>query len=66
MVGMTYEQLLDFFGSQSKAADAIDVNQSSVSLWKDAGIPPLRQLHIERITFGKLKADEVKRKRAAA
>lgn len=63
---MTYQELIAYFGSQSKAAKAIGINQSSVSLWKAVGIPALRQLHIEKVTNGALKADEVEMKKATA
>jgi DNA-binding transcriptional regulator YdaS (Cro superfamily) len=55
---MTYDQLISHYGTQSAAASALGINQSSVSEWKERGsIPRLRQLHIEILTKGKLKAD---------
>lgn len=54
---MNYEQLIYFFGTQVKAADALGVTQPTMSNWKARGrIPHLQQLRIEHITRGKLKA----------
>ena len=55
--GMTYEQLIAHFGSQVKAASALDLKQPSISLWKErGGIPFERQCHIQLVTGGVLKA----------
>lgn len=56
MCRMTYEELIRYFKTQVAAAAALEVNQSSVSDWKKNGIPPLRQLQVEEVTRGKLKA----------
>ena len=57
---MKFKQLIDHFGSQVSAAEAIGVTQPTLSNWKKRGrIPPLQQLRIEHITRGKLKADPV-------
>jgi DNA-binding transcriptional regulator YdaS (Cro superfamily) len=52
---MTKDQAIRHFGSQQKLAQAIGMTQGSVSLWKDHP-PPLRQLQIEALTAGELKA----------
>lgn len=54
---MTYDDVIKFFGTQSAAAAALGLHQSSISDWKRDGITNLRQLHIEAVTKGKLKAD---------
>ena len=55
---MNYRQLIKHFGSQQRAADAIGVTQATVSRWNcKRGIPPYKQLIIERITNGELASD---------
>ena len=53
---MTYDDVLEYFGTQVKIAAALEMTQGSVSAW-DGSIPPLRQLQIQQVTRGKLKAD---------
>lgn len=56
MARMTKDQALAYFdGNQSKLGRALGVDQSTVNKWK--AVPPLRQLQLEAITKGKLKAD---------
>jgi hypothetical protein len=43
-------------GTQASLAAAIGMTQGSVSLWKEYP-PPLRQLQIEALTGGKLRAE---------
>jgi DNA-binding transcriptional regulator YdaS (Cro superfamily) len=53
---MKTHQVIEFFGSQVKAAAALGINQASISKWEE--LPPdNRQLQIERITLGALKAE---------
>lgn len=53
---MTKDQAIKHFGSQSKLAQALGMFQGSVSLWGE--FPPLlRQLQLEAITDGALKAE---------
>lgn len=61
---MTYEQLLDYYGTQKAAGEALGafgpgeaVKQSSVAEWKEKGIPAPRQAQYEILTRGELKAD---------
>jgi len=54
---MTYEQLIDFYGTQKAAADALELSQPSLSEWKKNGIPAPRQAQYELLTDGKLRAD---------
>jgi DNA-binding transcriptional regulator YdaS (Cro superfamily) len=63
---MTPHQAIEHFGTQVKLAQALDIRQGSVSEWVIAGkVPWLRQLHIEKVTKGKLKADAITTKDAA-
>ena len=65
---MTYDQLINHFGTQVAVAAALGIKQPSVSEWKKE-IPPLRQMQIQLITGGALRADCVvfeSKKRAAA
>lgn len=55
---MTYDQLIKHFGTQQKAALAINVKQPTVSGWKKDGIPLMRQYNIQVITGGILQADK--------
>lgn len=56
---MTPEDVIRHFGgTQMKAAEALNLYQSSVSEWVQNGrVPWLRQLHIEKVTGGALKAE---------
>lgn len=60
IMSMTYDDVIAHFGSQQAAADALDISQPSISDWKRSErIPHIRQLQIEHVTDGKLKADEL-------
>lgn len=53
---MSKDEALKFYeGNQSALARALGLDQSTVNKW--AAIPPLRQLQLERVTGGRLKAD---------
>ena len=52
---MTKYETIAFFGSQIAIAKALNLTRSAVSAWGD--IPLLRQLQLEELTCGKLKAD---------
>lgn len=57
---MNYEQVISHFGSQAAVAKALGITQPSISDWNRSGsIPQLRQLQIEQVTDGALKADEL-------
>lgn len=47
--------VIEHFGSQVAVARAVGVNQAAVAQWGEAP-PPLRQLQIEVLTGGALKA----------
>ena len=62
---MTKDEAIAHFGSQAALADALGIKPPSVAEW-DA-VPDLRQLQLEILTRGKLKADpELKRPGAKA
>lgn len=53
---MRMSDVVEYFGSQKAVADALGIKPPSVSDWGDS-VPPLRQLQIEALTGGKLRAD---------
>lgn len=54
---MTKDQAVAEFGTQVKLAEALGMrSQGSISLWGTYP-PPLRQLQIEALTGGKLRAE---------
>lgn len=53
---MNKSDAIEFFGTQTALAQAIGIGQSSVAEWGE-DIPALRQIQLERITKGALKAD---------
>lgn len=64
---MTYDEVLTHFGSQKAVADALDLSQPSISDWRRLGsIPHIRQLQLEHLTGGVLKADELELPRKLA
>ncbi len=54
---MTYNDLLQHFGSQGAIARAIGLSQPSVWEWQEKGVPLPRQAQFELITDGALKAE---------
>jgi transcriptional repressor of cell division inhibition gene dicB len=64
---MTTEEAISHYGTQVRLAQALGTRQSTISSW---GIypPKLRQLQLQQITKGRLKAEpgilEVKRRAA--
>lgn len=54
--GVTYDDLIKHFGSQAAVARALNLQQPSVWEWKKKGIPGKRQMQVERLTDGALKA----------
>jgi predicted GIY-YIG superfamily endonuclease len=55
-VGITVDDLVAYFGSQAKAAEAVGLKQPSVAEWKECGVPIPRQCQYELLTGGALKA----------
>lgn len=56
---MTVEEAINEFGSGRKVCLALDISDRNFPRWKRQGwIPQAQQLRIEKLTEGKLKADE--------
>lgn len=56
---MTTTELIAHYGSQARAARALGVSWAALYLWRKKGaIPYLRQLQVQQVTGGVLKADE--------
>jgi hypothetical protein len=53
---MTYNEVLDHFGTQVKLAAALNITQPTISAWNKV-VPMRWQYQIEVITDGHLKAD---------
>lgn len=53
---MKTSDVIAFFGTQVKTAEALGMAQSTIAEWRDEP-PPIRQIQLEVITAGKLKAD---------
>lgn len=55
---MTYKELLKYFGGSNKLiAKSFGLGRPAPYFWRDRGIPIERQLQIEVLTEGVLKAD---------
>jgi transcriptional repressor of cell division inhibition gene dicB len=53
---MRTDEVVKYFGSQAAVARALNIKPPSVADWGEF-VPPLRQLQIEALTDGKLRAD---------
>ena len=53
---MTFDEIVDHFGSQTAMADALGVDRAAVSQWRATGLPPFRAIQIETLTRGKFRA----------
>ncbi|MBY7733461.1 Cro/CI family transcriptional regulator [Francisella philomiragia] len=54
---MTINQVIKYFGTKAEVARVLKIKPSAVSHWvRDNEVPPARQLQIQKITKGKLKA----------
>ena len=61
---MTVDQVIAYYKTGAAAARALGLTRAIVSLWKSRGIPLSRQMHLEAVTEGALKAGRApKRKR---
>jgi DNA-binding transcriptional regulator YdaS (Cro superfamily) len=54
---MTTQDLIEYYGSKIKAAAALGVSLTTINNWEKKGIPHIKQLAIQTITKGKLKAE---------
>lgn len=53
---MTYDELIEHYGSQAEAARALGLKPPSISEWQDTTIPYPRQCEIQIATGGRLLA----------
>ena len=52
---MKTEDAINYFGSQRKLAEALDINEANVSRWKKSGIIPIKKaLKLSDLTRGEL------------
>ena len=58
---MTKQELIEYYGSQEKVADALGIKQPSVAGWPGDYVPIGRQYQVEVLTKGALKADPLPR-----
>ena len=58
---MTAHQLIRHFKTGAEAARKLGMTRAAIALWKENGIPFSRQLQIEMLTGGELKAKKVRR-----
>ena len=55
---MTKTEAIKFYGGKaSKLADVLGISLPAIYQWKNDQVPLLRQLQLQRITRGRLKAD---------
>ena len=55
---MTFDEVIDYYGNQTKACEAIGLSRASFSEWRKKGyIPLLSQIRFEQLTNGALQAD---------
>lgn len=56
---MTFQEVLDHFGTKRKIATDLGITIQAVQQWADSGKVPLgRQFQIELVTKGKLQAQK--------
>jgi hypothetical protein len=63
---MTFDDLIDHFGSVDKAAKALGLSRQGVYRWQGRDIPLPQQIAYEVATKGRLKADLPRSVRANA
>lgn len=56
---MTFNDLLNYYGTQAELARAFDppLAASTISMWRGRGVPRAKQIELQLITKGRLKAD---------
>lgn len=62
---MKTKDVIDYFGSVAKAAEALGMTHQAIYAWKDE-VPPTRQAHVEAATKGRIKKDKASIKRGKA
>jgi transcriptional repressor of cell division inhibition gene dicB len=58
---MTFQELVDHFGSPRQVQEALGISKQLAAYWKRAGIPLGRQYEIQVLTGGKFRADPAHR-----
>lgn len=53
---MTKTEAIEHFGSAANVARALQLSRAAISSWPEE-VPLLRQMQLEKLTDGKLKAD---------
>lgn len=53
------DRLIDYFGSQKSAAEALGIVAMAVSHWRKRGVSAKQALRIEKITGGQIKAKDL-------
>lgn len=67
MISMNLQQIHQYYGSYVELANILRINKQAINNWRRNGfIPIYRQMQIEKLTNGKLKAsiEEVERAKA--
>lgn len=54
---MTRQEAINHYGTRAKLAEAIKVSVTAIALWGES-VPPLRQVQLQKLTRGKLRADD--------
>lgn len=54
------DQIIEYFGSQVKTAEALGVKPANVTFWKQSGfMPSKRAIMVERLSGGKFRAIDI-------
>jgi DNA-binding transcriptional regulator YdaS (Cro superfamily) len=54
------DQIIEYFGSQVKTAEALGVKPANVTFWKQSGfMPSKRAIMVERLSGGKFRAVDI-------
>lgn len=61
---MKTQDVIDYFGTVAKAAEALGMTHQAIYAWKDE-VPRTRQAHVEAATKGRIKKDKPQRVKAA-
>ena len=54
---MKTQDVIDYFGSVAKAAEALGMTHQAIYAWKSE-VPPTRQAHVEAATKGRIKKNK--------
>ena len=55
---MTKDEVLAYYGTQVKLAQALGITQAAVAQWRE--VPMLRQYQLERLTGSRLKVQDTR------